>query len=228
MNKFKNLYTLLNISPLASVTQIKIALRTAAEKQTISLQDIQLCQKCLLIEENRINYDECLKQHYPDLFSENSAEELPKNNKSDGIIYQSQFSHSLDFRYDYGPAEKSKSPWKKLTLISILLIAIATISWAFANFMQGYDRNNNNALQLKNNILSGFSSLGKNQQIQVGMQEQQVYQIMGSQGETTSLMDSNFEGYLNAKRWYSIDGKSKTIVQFKDGKVIAFKNYKLE
>ena len=86
-----NLYQKLGISPYASSTQIQAALRRAAEKQILSLEQLQYCKDTLLISleqlqyckdtllnpTRRAQYDAKLQAQQPELFQK-TVEATPK------------------------------------------------------------------------------------------------------------------------------------------------------
>ena len=72
-----NLYQKLGISPYASSTQIQAALRRAAEKQILSLEQLQYCKDTLLNPARRVQYDAKLQAQQPELFQK-TVEATPK------------------------------------------------------------------------------------------------------------------------------------------------------
>lgn len=87
MSDFKNLYQLLDVSPVVSVEEIKKAMCSAAESQRIELADLQLCQQILLDLEARKKYNTKLFKEYPELLDElipsSKNEKTPENSKKE-------------------------------------------------------------------------------------------------------------------------------------------------
>lgn len=224
MTQFKNLYALLGIKINASKEQIQAAMLSAAQQQTLSLSDLQLCRKYLLAEDKRILYDDYLKKHHPDVLkqaTDPSLSDIPEKKPAeneDGIRY----GH---LSYNYSTDIDKKSSIAKLVLFTVFIIFVAIIGASFTRLMQGYGQYVTREVDLRKNIpeIAGYATIKKYHQIQLGMTLQQVTEIMGSRGQPVDMDMANLSESeaLYHRQWSALNGSGKINIEFRDGRVSA-------
>ena len=95
-----NLYELLGIKPIANTKTIQQAIIRAAEKRTLTLEQLSKIKSVLLDEKMRINYDFQLKKLHPEVFIEftNTIEPIPNASVVNANLEKYPVSH---FQYKH-------------------------------------------------------------------------------------------------------------------------------